>query len=216
MKTRWNAVEGRLETKARGRAVLADPRLNRGTAFTVRSGGSWISWADAAAGPHPGPAGGARLSAVPAQPSDLAKNVYLTALHDRNEVLFYRLLGDHLAEMLPIVYTPTVGTAIERYSYEYRRPAGVYLSVDTPEDIERSLTASGLGPGDVDLIVATDARPFSGSATGVWAASTSPVQARRLHRRRRHRSASHTGGDAGRRHQSSGAPRGPAVPRQPA
>ena len=59
-----------------------------------------------------------------AQVVDLAKIVYLTALHDRNEALFYRLLGDHLPEMLPIVYTPTVGPAIERYSYEYRRPRG--------------------------------------------------------------------------------------------
>lgn len=167
MKTRWNAVEGRLETKARGRAVLADPRLNRGTAFTRQERRELDL-----VGLMPPQVLTQDQQAVRsyqqyrAQPSDLAKNVYLTALHDRNEVLFYRLLGDHLAEMLPIVYTPTVGTAIERYSYEYRRPAGVYLSVDTPEDIERSLTASGLGPGDVDLIVATDGEAVLG--IGDW------------------------------------------------
>jgi malate dehydrogenase (oxaloacetate-decarboxylating) len=59
-------------------------------------------------------------------------------LRDRNEVLFCRLLGDHLPEMLPIVYTPAVRPAIERYSYEYRRPRRVYLSVDAPGDIVRS------------------------------------------------------------------------------
>jgi malate dehydrogenase (oxaloacetate-decarboxylating) len=56
------------------------------------------------------------------QPDDLAGNVHLEQLHDRNEVLSYRLLSDHLAELLPIVHDPTVGEAIKRYSHEYRRP----------------------------------------------------------------------------------------------
>ena len=92
----------------------------------------------------------------------------LTEVHDRNEVLFYHLLTAHLREMLPIVYTPTVGKAIERYSHEYRRPRGVYLSVDHPEVIEESLLAPGLGPDEVDLIVATDAGAILG--IGDWGA----------------------------------------------
>lgn len=68
--------------------------------------------------------------------------------------------------MLPIVYTPTVGQAIEHYSREYRRPRGIYLSVDHPELIEASLLASDLGPDDVDLIVATDAGAIPG--IGDW------------------------------------------------
>ena len=59
-----------------------------------------------------------------AQGDDLAKNVYMEQLHDRNEVLYYKVLADHLAELLPVVYDPTVGDAIERYSHEYRRPRG--------------------------------------------------------------------------------------------
>jgi malate dehydrogenase (oxaloacetate-decarboxylating) len=100
------------------------------------------------------------------QPDDLARNVTLSALQDRNEVLFYRLLTGHLSEMLPIVYTPTVGQAIEHYSHEYRRPRGIYLSVDHPELIEASLLAADLGPEDVDLIVATDAGAILG--IGDW------------------------------------------------
>ncbi|MCW8383276.1 NAD-dependent malic enzyme [Streptomyces justiciae] len=167
MNTRWNPQTRGFETSARGRAVLADPRLNRGTAFTAperRALGldglipprvlTLDQQADRAYGQYT------------AQPSDLAKNVYLTALHDRNEVLFYRLVSDHLSEMLPIVYTPTVGTAIERYSNEYRRPRGIYLSVDAPEDIEPALRASGLTAADVDLVVATDGEAILG--IGDW------------------------------------------------
>jgi malate dehydrogenase (oxaloacetate-decarboxylating) len=156
-----------VEITARGRAVLADPRINRGTAFTREE-----RRALGLTGLVPPQVLTLDQQAERAydqyceQPDDLARNVNLTALHDRNEVLFYRLVGDHLAEMLPIVYTPTVGVAIARYSHEYRRPRGVYLSVDAPQDIERSLLATGRGPDDVDLIVATDGEAILG--IGDW------------------------------------------------
>ncbi len=100
------------------------------------------------------------------QESDLAKNVYMEQLHDRNEVLYFKVLLDHLAELLPVVYDPTVGDAIERYSHEYRRPRGLYLSIDRPDDIETAFGTLGLGPGDVDLIVCTDAEEILG--IGDW------------------------------------------------
>jgi malate dehydrogenase (oxaloacetate-decarboxylating) len=81
-------------------------------------------------------------------------------------VLFYRLLTEHIAEMLPIVYTPTIGTAIERYSYEYGRPRGMYLSANHPDQVETAFRNYGLGPDDVDLIVATDAEGILG--IGDW------------------------------------------------
>jgi len=100
------------------------------------------------------------------QGSDLAKNVYLEQLHDRNETLYYKLLGDHLAELLPVVYDPTVGEAIEKYSHEYRRPRGIYLSIDRPDDMAAAFGSLKLGPDDVDLIVCSDAEEILG--IGDW------------------------------------------------
>src|SRR4029077_10089389 len=81
-------------------------------------------------------------------------------------VLYYHVLTQHLREMLPIVYTPTVGLAIQQFSQEYRRPRGVYLSVHHPDVSERSLLAPGLEGDEVDLIVATDAGAILG--IGDW------------------------------------------------
>jgi malate dehydrogenase (oxaloacetate-decarboxylating) len=156
-----------LRVRARGTSVLATPMLNRGTAFTLaeRRALGLVGLLPEGVSTIDG-----QLRRVHAQyqrqPDDLARNVYLANLRDRNEVLFYRLLSEHLAEMLPIVYTPTVGRAIERYSHEYRRPRGVFLSVDHPELVEDSLGNYGLGADDVDLIVATDAEGILG--IGDW------------------------------------------------
>ncbi|MGW4786707.1 NAD-dependent malic enzyme [Streptomyces sp. NPDC004230] len=100
------------------------------------------------------------------QGTDLAKNVYLEQLHDRNETLYFKVLTEHLAELLPIVYDPTVGEAIEKYSHEYRRPRGVFLSIDRPDDMEKAFATLQLGPEDVDLIVCTDAEEILG--IGDW------------------------------------------------
>ena len=165
--TRWNSSDNVWETRERGRAVLADPRINKGTAFTDEE-----REALGLVGLLPPRVLTIEEQASRAyrlyldQPTDLAKNVFLTALHDRNEVLFFRLLGDYLPEMLPVIYTPTVGEAIQRYSHEYRRPRGVYLSIEDPDGIERALRSAGHGPDDVDLIIATDAEGILG--IGDW------------------------------------------------
>ncbi|WP_405497534.1 NAD-dependent malic enzyme [Streptomyces sp. NBC_00096] len=165
--TRWNPDDQVWETTARGREVLTDPRLSKGTAFSLAERSALgltgllppaVLTLDAQAERAYGQ--------FRELPDDVAKNAFLTALQDRNETLFHRLLLDHLAEMLPIVYTPTVGLAIEHYSHEYRRPTGVYLSADAPDDIERSLRAFGHGPDEIDLIVATDAQAILG--IGDW------------------------------------------------
>jgi malate dehydrogenase (oxaloacetate-decarboxylating) len=156
-----------LRVRARGFSVLGTPMLNRGTAFTPdeRRALGLVGLLPQGVSTIDG-----QLRRVHAQyhrqPDDLARNVYLANLRDRNEVLFYRLLSEHLGDMLPIVYTPTVGKAIERYSHEYRRPRGVFLSVDHPDLIEESFRDYGLGADDVDLIVATDAEGILG--IGDW------------------------------------------------
>ena len=167
MRTLWRDEDGAWRTTLRGRQVLADAQINKGTAFgdgerhdlglTGLIPAAHFTLEDQV---------GRVYAQYRRQPDDLARNVTLNALHDRNEVLFYRLLTDHLKEMLPIVYTPTVGQAIQNYSHEYRRPRGIYLSVDHPELIEASLLDFDLGPDDVDLIVATDAGAILG--IGDW------------------------------------------------
>jgi malate dehydrogenase (oxaloacetate-decarboxylating) len=163
----WINRDGDWETTLRGRQVFSDPRLNKGTAFSDEERRALglvglipprvLTLTEQTRRTY---------AQYQAQPTPLAKHVYLTALHDRNEVLFYALVSLHLPEMLPVIYTPTVGEAIERYSHEYRRPRGVYLSVDCQDLVEESLAATGLGPGDVDLIVATDAEAILG--IGDW------------------------------------------------
>ena len=147
--------------------VLDDPARNRGAAFTQ---------ADRDALGLTGRLPSAVLSLdqqalraygqLHQQGSDLAKNVYLEQLHDDNEVLYYKVLADHLAELLPIVYDPTVGDAIEKYSHEYRRPRGIFLSIDRPDDIQKAFETLELGPDDVDLIVCSDAEEILG--IGDW------------------------------------------------
>ncbi|HET9091099.1 MAG TPA: NAD-dependent malic enzyme [Acidimicrobiales bacterium] len=173
------AFGGRLETPLRGRQVLADPRLNHGTAFTADERDELglvgllppeVLTLDQQAG--------RAYAQYCRQRDDLGKNVFLSLLQDRNEVLFFRLVGDHLNEMLPIVYTPTVGDAIRNYSGEYRRPRGVYLSVDHPKDLERSLAACGRGPDEIDLVVATDGEAILG--IGDWGVGGIAISAGKL------------------------------------
>ena len=176
---RWNAAEQAWETTCRGYSVLSDPRLNKGTAFTD---------AERAAlgltGLLPSRVLTLDQQAMRAyrqcsqQPSALDKNIYLTALHDRNEVLFFRVLTDHISELLPIVYTPTIGEAIQHYSHQYRRPRGVYLSIDAPDQIETALRAPELSADDVDLIVATDAQAILG--IGDWGVGGIDIAAGKL------------------------------------
>jgi len=167
MPKRRGDEDGCHQTKARGLAVLNSPLLNKGTAFTAVErkalGLTGLLPPD--------------ISTLEPQvkrayiqyerlPDALSKNIYLTALHDRNEVLFYRLFSEHLREMIPIVNDLTVGLAIEQYHHECRRPRGVYLSIDHADAMEEAFANLGAGAADIDLIVATDAEQILG--VGDW------------------------------------------------
>ena len=161
------ASNGALETTLRGAEVLSTPLLNKGVAFTQNEREELglegllppavLTLEEQARRAY---------EQFSSQPDDLLKNVYLTALHDRNEVLFYRILTDHLREMLPIVYTPTVGVAIQRYSHEYRKPRGVYLSINDSSGIEEAFTNIGATAENIDLVVVTDGEGILG--IGDW------------------------------------------------
>ncbi len=160
-------VDGHYVTRSRGMAVLNSPVLNKGTAFTAEE-----RKALGLIGLLP-----PDISNIETQvkrsyiqyerlPDSLSKNIFLTALHDRNEVLFYRLFSEHLREMIPIVNDMTVGLAVEQYPHECRRPRGVYLSIDHPDEMGEAFANLGAGPGDIDLILATDAEQILG--IGDW------------------------------------------------
>ncbi len=161
------ADDGAYETTASGQEILETPFLNKGSAFTRQERDNL-----GLVGLLPTAVTTIELQAERSymqyrhQTDDLARYIFLRSLHDRNEALYYKLLKDHLAEMLPIIYTPTVGTAIERYSQEFQRPGGVYLSVDSPEDIDTAFQNYGAGADDIDLIIATDAEQILG--IGDW------------------------------------------------
>ena len=148
---------------ARGWDILNLPEVNRGTAFT---------WPERHALKLTGllPPGVARIDAqvrrtysqYALQTTNMAKYAYLAALRDRNEVLFFRLLSEHLEEMMPIIYTPTIGEVIQKFSHGFSKLRAVYTSVDYPDQIEIAFDNFGLGADDCDLIVVTDSEGILG------------------------------------------------------
>ena len=91
---------------------------------------------------------------------DLDKHIYLRALQDRNETLFYRVLHDHIPETMPIVYTPTVGVACQRFSEIYRRPRGLFVSF--PDRNRLAEVINNRPHRDPDVIVVTDGQRILG------------------------------------------------------
>lgn len=92
--------------------------------------------------------------------NDLEKHIFLRNLQDRNEVLFFALFADHMAEMLPILYTPTVGDAVKQFSYIYRYPRGFAASTDNIHQVSEALENTPIN--DVRLAVATDSSAILG------------------------------------------------------
>lgn len=158
---------GSISTSLKGKSVLSTSYLNKGSAFTEEEREELhlqgllpptvLTLEEQAKRAY---------EQFKKAPNDLQKNNSLNDLHNRNVVLFYRLLSDHLSEMLPIIYTPTVGQSIQEYSHEYHRPDGLYLSVNEADRLSEAIENLGLDGEDIDLLVVTDSESILG--IGDW------------------------------------------------
>ena len=145
----------------RGMDLLDTPLLNKGTAFT--DGERTQFGLHGLLPPHVETLEEQVLRAYEAyarKDDDLERHIYLRALQDNNEVLFYRLLLDHIEEMTPIVYTPTVALACQQFSHIYRRPRGMFIGYPERDSIVQLLRNR---PNlNVDVIVVTDGERILG------------------------------------------------------
>ncbi len=144
-----------IETSVCGKHLLTTPQLNKGTAFTHDE-----RLVFGLLGKLPN-----RVETLDEQvkrayiqyseyTTNLQKNIYLNNLHDKNQILFYKLLSRHIGEMLPIIYTPIVGTAVKSFSREYRQPRGLYIAHSDQNHLDE-IIGNRSNP-DIDLIVVTD------------------------------------------------------------
>ncbi len=153
----------RIKINARGGAVLRNPRLNRGSAFTLeeRRRLGLVGMLPARVTPLEGQLH-RTYQRFEAAGNSLQKFAYLRGLRDRNTVLFYRLVAEHLEEMMPIIYTPTIGDAIQEFSLWFQQIHGAFLSIDAPEEIEQALGAGSRRAEDVDIVIVTDSEGILG------------------------------------------------------
>ncbi|HET9529628.1 MAG TPA: NAD-dependent malic enzyme, partial [Blastocatellia bacterium] len=144
-----------IETSLAGQLLLEYPLLNKGMAFSIEE-----RYEFGLVGLLP-----AHVSTVEQQlvrnyenfkrkESDIERYIFLAALQDRNETLFYRFVQEHIREMMPIIYTPVVGAACERYSHLYRRPRGLYIPYPNRHEIDLLLKNAPVP--NVEVIVVTD------------------------------------------------------------
>jgi malate dehydrogenase (oxaloacetate-decarboxylating) len=154
-------TEEAIEVSLTGYALLDNPLLNKGTAFPEHERRQFGLLG--LLPPHP--------AAVEEQlertyghfrqkESDIERYIFLISLQDRNETLFYRLLQEHITEMMPIIYTPVVGQGCQQYSRIYRRPRGLFISYPQREEIA-AILANAPNPNP-KVIVVTDGERILG------------------------------------------------------
>ena len=161
MSTHDDSTEAAITTSLSGNELLENPLLNKGTAFTQRERlelgllgllpphiESLQEQVERA------------YEALQQKSTDIERHIYLRALQDTNESLFYALLHAHLPETMPIIYTPVVGTACQQFSEIYRRPRGLFISYPERDSIDAILDNSMVQ--DVQVIVVTDGERILG------------------------------------------------------
>lgn len=145
----------------KGARLLKSPLINKDTAFSLKERADLDL--DGLLPPHIEDIEG-QLSrcyqAYSRKQDDLEKHIYLRSLQDRNETLFYKLVIEHLTEMMPMIYTPTVGAACQQFSHIYRQPRGLFISYPQMEKIHEILDNSPIE--DVKVIVVTDGERILG------------------------------------------------------
>ena len=147
-------------TSLRGNSLLHDPVLNKGTAFTDRERDALGLRGLLPARVHTQPEQVQRvLNNLRSQSSDLEKYIFLTALHDRNETLFFRVVMENAEEIMPLIYTPTVGLGCQLYGRIYRQPRGLFV---TAADAGRVKQVLKNWPQKAGLIVVTDGERILG------------------------------------------------------
>ncbi|MDT6679731.1 NAD-dependent malic enzyme, partial [Enterococcus faecium] len=150
-----------------GLNLLNNPFLNKGTAFTKEERAKY-----GITGMLPSTVQTLEQQSVQAygqylsKQTDLEKRIFLMNLFNTNRTLFYKLMGEHLVEFMPVVYDPVVADSIEQYNEIFLKPQdAVFLSIDEPENIKASLKNAADGR-DIRLIVVTDAEGILGM--GDW------------------------------------------------
>ena len=161
MATKQQMTQSGLPDAPRGMDLLDCPGLNKGTAFTEEERSTF--GLHGLLPPHVESLEeqvGRAYEAYQRKDDDLERHIYLRALQDTNEVLFYRLLLDHIEEMTPMVYTPVVALACQQFSQIYRRPRGLFISYPLRDSIP-ALLRNRPNP-EVDVIVVTDGERILG------------------------------------------------------
>lgn len=147
----------------KGNDLLRIPRLNKGTAFTQAERETFGLNGYLPTGVVTLDAQLHRSYAMfQRKRTALEKYEFLQALRDRNTTLFYRLLAEHLEEMMPIVYTPTIGDAIIEFSGNYSRVNSVFCSIAEPDKIREALQSAHRAPDEVDIVIVTDSEGILG------------------------------------------------------
>ena len=152
---------GSLVTPLTGWELLADPLLNKGTAFTEAERDAF--GLHGLLPPHIGTLEeqvSRRLTVLRRFASDLERYAFLSELHDNNETLFFALLEQNLEELLPLVYTPTVGAGCQQFSQLFRKPRGLFLSLPHQRRLKQILANPRFD--QVEAIVLTDGERILG------------------------------------------------------